>query len=510
MTISRKCSPYIIGGTNAPLTNGDRKPAFVMMVDCSPTYYAQMRALMGPDVLIEMRWTEPGDYQPVDNPEQRADEWWAKRQAAIMAVPAGDLTVFAGYNEKPKSEAAAFCRFELRRVAHLHNSGRHAAVGSWGVGCPDLDEWPTYTALRMAMRKRTDGRIGDVWDLHEYASDYADIDNRWHIGRFTLPAVAANLGDWPVVVSEYGYDIVEGRGQAGWQLQPGANDETCLAMLRKGGEFYDTQPRVVGYGAYQQGSTDPRFYPFNMYGVWPGVVGEYGAPVVSPIPPPIPPPPTTTIPYFHSSRNGYQITDIVLHDTEGSAEAAERWFRDPANTGRSSAHVIVDDQGVVMRLIPDEWSAHHAGYATIPGNVGINPNRFTLGLELEYPAAPASPAWPEAQLEAAADVVREWCDRWQITAEHIWEHKTIDPTRRSDPRNWDRAAFLRRVFPPVQEPYLPTNDPFMQARKTPQERYEGVRWWLEERKRQHEAGKEEYADQIDVALIEQMYKWEQE
>lgn len=63
---------------------------------------------------------------------------------------------------------------------------------------------------------------------------------------------------------------------------------------------------------------------------------------------------------------------------------------------------------------------------------------------------------------------------------------------------------------PPAEPYLPTNDPFMQARKTPQERYEGIRWWLEERRRQYEAGAIEYADQIDAALIEQMYKWEQE
>ena len=60
------------------------------------------------------------------------------------------------------------------------------------------------------------------------------------------------------------------------------------------------------------------------------------------------------------------------------------------------------------------------------------------------------------------------------------------------------------------EPYLPTNDPIMLARKTPQERYTGIRYWIEERRRQYEAGAVEYADQIDAALIEQMYKWERE
>ena len=64
-----------------------------MLVDCSPEYYAQVRAMMGPDVLIEMRWTERDDYQPLDDPERRADEWWARRRRAIEAIPAGDYEI---------------------------------------------------------------------------------------------------------------------------------------------------------------------------------------------------------------------------------------------------------------------------------------------------------------------------------------------------------------------------------------------------------------------------------
>ena len=62
--------------------------------------------------------------------------------------------------------------------------------------------------------------------------------------------------------------------------------------------------------------------------------------------------------------------------------------------------------------------------------------------------------------------------------------------------------------PPVAEPYLPTNDPFTQAASTEKERYTKIRWWIEERRRQYEAGAIAYADQIDAALIEQMYTWE--
>ena len=292
MTISRKISPYIIQGTTVPLRRADAKPTFVMMVDCSVAYHAQMRALMGPDVLIEMRWTEPNDYQPLDDPERRADEWWERRKGAILAIPAGDNTIFAGYNEIGTEQAAAFARFERRRMAHLHGANRRAAVGSWSVGRPDTDEWAIYAPLLASMHP------GDVLDLHEYASDLADIDNRWHIGRFTIPAIAANLGDWPMVISEFGYDYTPdtGKGKPGWQLQPGANNETCLAMLRKGGAFYDTQPRVIGVAAYQMGSVDPKFAAFNMWGVWPSVVAEYGAPITPPVSTPVPPPSTTPTP----------------------------------------------------------------------------------------------------------------------------------------------------------------------------------------------------------------------
>ena len=68
-------------------------------------------------------------------------------------------------------------------------------------------------------------------------------------------------------------------------------------------------------------------------------------------------------------------------------------------------------------------------------------------------------------------------------------------------------------IPPVDTTpgyYLPTNDPLTLVRKTPQQRYEGIRWWLEERKRKHETGDEAYADTIDTALIELMYTWERE
>jgi len=156
------------------------------------------------------------------------------------------------------------------------------------------------------------------------------------------------------------------------------------------------------------------------------------------------------IPYYYQSRQGYKITHIVLHDTEGTAEAAESWFRNPNNPLQSSAHKIVTDDGNEWNIIPDNLGANHAGYGTIPGMTGINPNLFSLGLEFEYPAYPASPEYSEAQLKKAAEIVKRWAGLYQIPRTNVYLHKEIDPKRKSDPRNFDKQAFLDRVYGSVE------------------------------------------------------------
>ena len=501
MTISRKIGPYILSGTNVILRRSDATPTFVMLVDCSPEYYAQVRAMMGPDVLIEMRWTERDDYQPLDDPERRADEWWARRRRAIEAIPAGDYVVFAGYNEIGTDMAAEFARFEVRRLQHLHNAGRHAAVGSWGVGHPDLPEWIHYWQVRQAMRR------GDVWDVHEYASDYADIDNRWHVGRFTIPAVAANLGDWPIVVSEYGYDIVEGKGWPGWQLQPGANNETALAMLRKGGAFYDTQIRVLGVAAYQIGSIDPKFKPFNMYGVWPSVVSEYAA--GGAVTPPIQPPVTTPPP---SIRLSPPIAERdIVRNPDGSLRITQR-FNPPQHYGIDYSCVV----GKPIRAAIDGTA--HCETQTVNGVM----TGFGRYVRLEdgkgtyvYTAHLSTFAIYDRTKVHAGDIIGYSGNTGNSTGPHLHfevrrgsrlQASAIDP----EPLIVWPEAEAPQPPPQPTEPFLPTNDPIMLARKTPKERYEGIRYWIEEAERQDEDHMPEYARAIRLSLIEQMYTWERE
>lgn len=170
--------------------------------------------------------------------------------------------------------------------------------------------------------------------------------------------------------------------------------------------------------------------------------------------------PDPSVAYYHSERHGYEPEWIILHDTEGPAEAALAWWRSPDNPYKSSAHYLIKADGEVIVCVPERLSAHHAGGGRWPGipegSTGgtSNINHVSIGVELEYPAAPASPAYPEAQLAAAAELLWHIANRYGIPRDHVLTHAQVDPSRRSDPRGLDVEGFLDRVWPRLQ-PELP-------------------------------------------------------
>jgi N-acetyl-anhydromuramyl-L-alanine amidase AmpD len=165
----------------------------------------------------------------------------------------------------------------------------------------------------------------------------------------------------------------------------------------------------------------------------------------------VPAAPDQECPYYHSDRHGMTPQFIILHDTEGSAEAALSWWRDPQNPYQSSAHDLVRADGVVVHCVPYELAAHHAGGGRWPGvtDGSIDGtsiiNLVSIGVEMEYPAAPDAPAWPQAQLDAARGLVRGLAQHFHIPAERVLRHSDVD-TRHADPRNLDWKGFLDGVF----------------------------------------------------------------
>lgn len=72
-----------------------------------------------------------------------------------------------------------------------------------------------------------------------------------------------------------------------------------------------------------------------------------------------------------AGRDGYLY--IIIHTTEGTAQSALDWFKNPSSG--ASAHYIIKGDGTIWEVVNDADTAYHAGNYTY--------NRNALGIELE-------------------------------------------------------------------------------------------------------------------------------
>jgi len=252
------------------------KPRLVKLVDVSPAYVAQVRAEVGPNCLIIVRWVEPTELY-----NDAAQDWFRRHEPMLRAMSQYGPIAFEGYNEVPDEEAALYCRFEVERLALMHAAGLHSVVGNFSVGTPDLPTWAAYKPMLDEMQD------GDWLGLHEYWSDSADVSNPWHVGRWRLVPELANV---PIIVTECGRDVVEGQGAAGWRRT--CNADEFLADLRAYNSVLMQQDRVLGATVFTGGRIYSDWEHFNVNDIWGRVIMEYDPHrEVSPKPTPQPPKP---------------------------------------------------------------------------------------------------------------------------------------------------------------------------------------------------------------------------
>lgn len=132
---------------------------------------------------------------------------------------------------------------------------------------------------------------------------------------------------------------------------------------------------------------------------------------------------------------------LVLHYTEmESAAASIARLCDPA--ARVSSHYVVDEDGTVTRLVPEDLRAWHAGVSHWAG--ADNLNARSIGVEIQNRGHPASlPPYPDAQIEAVIALCRGICARHAIPAHRVVAHSDIAPARKIDPGEhfpWARLA----------------------------------------------------------------------
>ncbi len=157
-------------------------------------------------------------------------------------------------------------------------------------------------------------------------------------------------------------------------------------------------------------------------------------------------------PNFNERRAPPDI--LVLHYTGmPTGEAALARLRDPA--AEVSAHYLVEEDGRIFSLVPEERRAWHAGRGAWQGETDVN--AASIGIEIVNPGHEFGyRAFPEAQIEAVIDLVADIRSRWSIPDARIIAHSDLAPERKEDPGElfpWKRLAQSGHGlwFEPAQE-----------------------------------------------------------
>lgn len=146
----------------------------------------------------------------------------------------------------------------------------------------------------------------------------------------------------------------------------------------------------------------------------------------------------------HGLRRGTDAADmVVLHYTGmTSCKAAAERLSDPV--AEVSAHFLIDLDGTVLRLVPEDQRAWHAGQGGW-GDV-TDVNSHSIGIEIANPGhRDGYPPFPEPQMASVVALLSDVMPRWNIPAERVIGHACMAPGRKIDPGekfDWRRLAAL--------------------------------------------------------------------
>lgn len=146
-------------------------------------------------------------------------------------------------------------------------------------------------------------------------------------------------------------------------------------------------------------------------------------------------------PNFSARAAGKKIKYLVLHYTDTvTAFDALRILQDPAR--QVSAHYLVDENGLALRLVPEEMRAWHAGQSWWEGESDIN--SCSIGIEIQnHGHGYGYRHFPDEQMQAVAELCRDIISRHHILPYHVIAHSDIAPERKKDPGElfpWENLA----------------------------------------------------------------------
>lgn len=146
-------------------------------------------------------------------------------------------------------------------------------------------------------------------------------------------------------------------------------------------------------------------------------------------------------PNFGPRRDGQAPDMLVVHYT-GMKTAEEALQRLCSVEAQVSAHYLIDEDGTLYSLVPEDMRAWHAGVSSWESNQDINSR--SIGIELANPGHDFGyRPFPEAQIKRLVRLSKEIVSRHGIRPWHVLGHSDVAPLRKTDPGElfpWERLA----------------------------------------------------------------------
>ena len=132
---------------------------------------------------------------------------------------------------------------------------------------------------------------------------------------------------------------------------------------------------------------------------------------------------------------------VVLHYT-GMPTGPEALARMCDAEAKVSAHYMIEEDGRIFQLVPEERRAWHAGVSFWKGERDIN--AVSIGIELVNPGHDGGyQDFPDDQIDALTGLLDAIRGRWEIADGRILGHSDVAPGRKVDPGErfpWKRLA----------------------------------------------------------------------
>jgi len=135
------------------------------------------------------------------------------------------------------------------------------------------------------------------------------------------------------------------------------------------------------------------------------------------------------------------VDTVIIHSTHMSAmPALERLCDQRASV---SCHYLIDLEGAIYQLVPEEKSAWHAGVSCWRGRTHLN--KYSIGIELvdRSDNGDEIQRFPQKQIDMLVPLLHDIIKRHGISQSMVLAHSDIAPDRKDDPGEhfpWDYLA----------------------------------------------------------------------